>query len=43
MMLVNEVDGKPVRGGASLGPVKDYYVDRETWGLTHIIMLDNIN
>lgn len=42
MMLIDELDGKPRRGGSSLGPVKDYFVDREIRGLTHIIMLDNI-
>ncbi|PKL35383.1 MAG: hypothetical protein CVV44_21490 [Spirochaetae bacterium HGW-Spirochaetae-1] len=42
MMLITKVDGKPAHGGSSLGPVSDYYVDRETWGLTHIIMIDTI-
>jgi hypothetical protein len=42
MMLITEVNGKPAHGGASLGPVADYYVDRETWGLTHIIMIEKI-
>jgi hypothetical protein len=42
MMLLNEVDGRETRGGMSLGPVSDYYVDRETWGLTHIMMIDNV-
>ncbi len=43
MMLIRESDGAKVRGGMSVGPVRDYYVDRETWGLTHIVMLDNVS
>jgi hypothetical protein len=43
MMLIKDVDGRPAKGGMSLGPVADYYVDRETWGLTHIIMIDKID
>lgn len=42
MMLIKDVDGKPAQGGMSLGPVADYYVDRETWGLTHIVMLESV-
>ncbi len=42
MMMLKEMDGTKTRGGMSLGPVRDYYVDRETWGLTHIMMIDNV-
>lgn len=42
MMLIKEMDGRLSPAGPRLGPVKDYYVDREVWGLTHIIMLDDI-
>jgi hypothetical protein len=42
MMLLKEMDGAKTRCGMSLGPVRDYYVDRETWGLTHIMMVDGV-
>jgi len=42
MMIVEKIDGKEARGGYMLAPVKDYFVDRDVWGLSHIIMLDNI-
>jgi hypothetical protein len=40
MMLIEAIDGKPLRGGFSLGPVNDYFVDRMVRALTHIIMLE---
>lgn len=43
MMIIMKVDGYNVSGGISAGPVSDYFVDRETWGLTHIIMIDKID
>jgi len=42
MMIIKKIDGYNVRGGISAGPVSDYFVDRESWGLTHIIMIDKI-
>jgi hypothetical protein len=36
MMLITEVDGKEQM---TLGSIKDYYVDRETWGLSHIVRI----
>lgn len=42
MMIMTEFEGSPARGGTSVAPVRDYYVDREIWGLTHIVMLDII-
>jgi hypothetical protein len=43
MMIIKKVDGYDVRGGITAGPVSDFYVDRETWGLTHIIMIEKID
>ncbi len=40
MMLLATVDGKPLKTGLSMGPVADYFIDRQVWGLTHIAMLD---
>jgi hypothetical protein len=42
MMIVEKIDGKDALGGYMLAPAKDYFVDRDVWGLTHIIMLDKI-
>lgn len=42
MMLIEAIDGKPLTGGASVGPVRDYFVDRMVRGLTHIVLLDDI-
>lgn len=42
MMLITDVDGKKLPTGTSMGPVKDYYVDRETWGMTHIVKINSI-
>ena len=43
MMIMKQFDGANVRGGTSVAPVRDYYVDREIWGLTHIVMIDKVN
>ncbi len=40
MMLIDRVNGKKQPGGPMLGPVADYFVDRDIWGLSHIVMLD---
>ncbi len=42
MMLINILDGKKPSGGYMLGPVKDYFVDRDVWGLSHIVVLDEV-
>ncbi|HOP62323.1 MAG TPA: hypothetical protein PK358_00690 [Spirochaetota bacterium] len=43
MMIMTKIDGKPVMGKISVAPVRDYFVDRGVWGLTHIVMLDAID
>ena len=42
MMLITEVDGKEQSAGMTLGPIKDYYVDRETWGMSHIVRIKSV-
>jgi len=42
MMLVEKLDGKKPAGGYTLGPVNDYYVDRDIWGLSHIMLIEEI-
>ncbi len=42
MMILGTVDGKKASGGIMLAPVDDYFVDRDVWGLTHIVALDEI-
>ncbi len=42
MMILGTVDGKKATGGIMLAPVDDYFVDRDVWGLTHIVVLDGI-
>lgn len=42
MMIVSSVDDKKNATGLSMGTVKDYYVDREIWGMTHIVKIDPI-
>jgi hypothetical protein len=39
-LLLGSIDGKDPRGGYMLAPVKDFFVDRDVWGLSHIIMLN---
>ncbi|MBN2160964.1 MAG: hypothetical protein JW807_16355 [Spirochaetes bacterium] len=39
-MIVDSLNGKDARGKYMLAPVADYFVDRDVWGLTHIVMLD---
>jgi len=43
MMIMTEFEGSLARGGMSIAPVRDYYVDREIWGLTHIVMIDKVD
>ncbi|MDD5719093.1 MAG: hypothetical protein PHQ53_05340 [Candidatus Krumholzibacteria bacterium] len=42
MMLLETIDGEATAGGFGLGPVEDYYVDRMVRGLTHIVVLDDV-
>lgn len=39
-MIVTEMDGEPPHGGFMLGPVRDYFIDRDVWGLSHIVQLE---
>lgn len=39
-MIVDSLDGKKATGNYMLAPVDDYFVDRDVWGLTHVVMLD---
>jgi hypothetical protein len=36
-MLLQTMDGKPPKGGQTLGPISDFFVDRNVRGLTHIV------
>jgi hypothetical protein len=38
-MIITEMDGERPSGGLTLGPVRDYFVDRNVWGLSHIVQL----
>lgn len=38
-MIVDTMDGKKATGNLMLAPVADYFVDRDVWGLTHVVML----
>ncbi|MBN1532654.1 MAG: hypothetical protein JXA20_08335 [Spirochaetes bacterium] len=42
MMLIDRMDGTTPPGGLMLGPVDDYFVDRDVWGLSHIMLLEKI-
>lgn len=42
MMILGTIDSKRANGGFMLAPVEDYFVDRNVWGLSYIIALDNI-
>jgi hypothetical protein len=39
-LIITELDGKPPHGGLTLGPVGDYFVDRDVWGLSHVVQLE---
>jgi len=32
--------GKPAKGGITIAPLRDYFVDRDVWGITHIVLVD---
>jgi hypothetical protein len=38
-MIITEMNGETPSGGLTLGPVRDYFVDRDVWGLSHIVQL----
>jgi len=42
MMLIDKLDGKKPEAGPLLGPINDYYVDRDIWGLTHIMLIEDV-
>ncbi len=42
MMLITHIDGKKLSSGICMGPVKDYYVDRDVTSITHIVKIDSI-
>ncbi|MBN1495937.1 MAG: hypothetical protein JXA07_04155 [Spirochaetes bacterium] len=39
-LIVDTLDGRKATGNYMLAPVDDYFVDRDVWGLSHIVMLD---
>ncbi len=43
MMILDTLDDKPTPNGPMLGPLKDYFVDRDIWGLSHIVVIDGID
>ena len=38
-MLLNTMNGKPTKGGITIGTPSDFFVDRCVWGLTHIVRI----
>jgi len=42
MMIIERLDGKKPAGGVTLGPVNDYFVDRDVWGLSHIMLVEGV-
>ena len=38
-LLLETMDGKPPKGGKTIGAISDFFVDRCVWGLTHIVRL----
>lgn len=38
-MLINTIDGKEPGGGKTIAAVNDFFVDRDVWGLSHIVKL----
>ena len=39
-MIARYLDGKEASGKYMLAPIDDYFVDRDVWGLTHVVMLE---
>ncbi len=42
-IIADKLDGKKPKGGVMLAPVDDYFVDRDLWGLTHIVLIKEKN
>ncbi|MBN2123036.1 MAG: hypothetical protein JW821_01975, partial [Deltaproteobacteria bacterium] len=40
LLLLTEMDGKEAQGRITIAPMGDYFVDRDVWGITHIVMVD---
>lgn len=40
-MLVNTIDGKEPSGGKTVAAVADFFVDRDVWGVSHIVRIKN--
>ncbi len=38
-MILKDLDGKKPTGTYMLAPVDDYFVDRDVWGLTHVVII----
>jgi hypothetical protein len=38
-LLLNTMDGKPPKGGITIGTVSDFFVDRCVWGVTHVVRI----
>ena len=41
VLLLNSINGEPPKGGNTIGPVSDYFVDRCVWGLSHVVRIQN--
>jgi hypothetical protein len=41
-MLLRSLNGKKPAGNNMLATVKDYFVDRDVWGLSHIVLIQDI-
>lgn len=39
-MIITHMNGTPTKNGYTLGPVKDFYVDRDIRGLSHILYIE---
>ncbi len=39
-MLATQLDNKKASGNYMLAPIDDFFVDRDVWGLSHILILD---
>ena len=36
-MMIDTIDGVKPKGGQTVGPMADFFVDRDVWGVTHIL------
>lgn len=41
-MLINTIDGKEPAGGKTVAAVGDFFVDRDVWGVSHIVKLGSV-